>query len=236
MKQLFNSLFLHKLIGNKRKPSFKKSIILNSLLLAILPIFIFGIVVINLFLTQTTKEVFSKTMILSNSLADEMERFLSYIQYDFTQIKHALESKNFNNKESIYNHINELSRNHKFFKSVRIVNNRKEIVFVSPADKSLIGYSMSRNPAVLDAVKNKNITWSSPFYDLESDSVTMTVSQRFEGGILIGFVKLEILKKIIDRIQVADNYAFAYITDTKGNLVAHPKKKCKAFLYYTRSS
>ncbi len=207
-----------------RYPSLKKGLILNSLLLAILPVFIVGSISLYFLTDDMKNEIMDRNFIISKSLAGEIERFLRLPNELLGHVGEVIEEKDIIKTGNINRYIRTIRSHYGFFNIIEIADMEGSIRYMYPYDENQIGLDISsqrffRIPKLL-----REPYWSNTFISALTDEPTVVLSRPTEDHIIIGYLNLSSLYLIIKKVRVGKT-GRAFIVDRTGTLIAHPIEK-----------
>ncbi len=204
------------------KQSYRTIITLSFIFISIIPLIIFGIISINLITNNMEKDVSNKNTLLAASLASEVDIFLRFQKNVLLDICSSIEKKNYNEAD-LLEYLYSVVNHHVFYESIQYINEKGEISLAVPQNNTILGYSMINHPSVTEPLKTGETYYSEPFLSLSSGEISITVSKPCLEGVVVVYINLGLLGDIIRRVDEGIS-RFAFMTDSKGVVIAHPDK------------
>ncbi len=204
----------------KLRYSLKQALTLKFILLATLPLFLFAFFTVKIVTGHLNHEIRTKNLLLSRALAGEVERFLNEPLSLLNHIKSLMENENLIRPDQISEYLNVIIRHYDYFSAIQILGERGVIRHITPYNPDYIGADMSGQPHYQKSTEIGRPYWSPTFISQLSGQPTMTLSIPFQNGTIVGYLKLETLNRMTDKIRIESN-GYAVICDQTGVIIAH---------------
>ena len=204
--------------------SYKTAMILTFILVVTVPLFLLGIVMTTLTVRDLEQDAAARSLTLVQTVSAEIEVFLDYPQMVLQQIAMLFEHLTVFHESPITELFHILAEVNTRFDRILVVNQEGIIIYTTPGSEQLKGFSMRGQPFFYTARETGTIFWGSPFIDLKTMRMTLPVSLPFQHGVVVGYVNLELLRAITQRIYEGGR-GFAFITDQTGVVIAHPDEQ-----------
>ncbi|MCP4350763.1 MAG: response regulator [Desulfobacterales bacterium] len=207
----------------KNRLTFKNTLIFKFVIVALVPFIAIGYIVLRIHSRDMTGEISMKNLLLARSLAGEVEIFLDRPLSLLRQIEDVVEKQALISEEQTNAYLDTVTENHNFFNMVQILDHNGVVRHVSPFSNDHMEINMSGQPFFKSAVKSRAPYWSPTFISTQTGKPTLTLSIYSENRIIVGYLNLEILNSITDRIKIG-SYGYAAIVDLEGTVIAHPNR------------
>ncbi len=207
----------------KNRLTFKNILIFKFIIVAVLPFIAIGFLILRLHSRDMTEEISIKNLLLARSLAGEVQIFLDKPLSLLRQIEDVVEKQSLICEEQTDAYLDTVIENHDFFNMIHILDHNGVIRHLSPFSKDHIGINMSGHPFFKSAVKSRTPYWSPTFISIQTGKPTLALSIYSEHGIIVGYLNLEILNSITDRIKIG-SHGYAAIVDQERTVIAHPNR------------
>ena len=205
----------------KFRASLRNTLTFGFVLVATLPILIFGAIALRSLSSGMEKELTDKNLLLSQTLAGEVDRFLEEPMNLLKHAKEVLEKQDFVLPEGIEAQLDSIIRIYRFFDTLMILDPKGRIRTIAPRKDDFIGLDMSAHVFFRNANDLGKPYWSPTFISMQTGQPTITLSLALKQGVLVGYVNLSVLSKLIDRIKIGSQ-GYAAIADQDGTAIAHP--------------
>ncbi len=200
------------------RPSLKTILSVNFLVVALLPVVLFGFVVAHFMSIQLEKEISDRNYVLAKALAGEVENFLDEPSNLLTQLEKSCRG-GFIPADRMNAYLAEVLESHDFFETILILDEGGGIKHMAPLKEDLIAINLSGQRFHSEAMARGAPYWSSTFISQQSGQATLTLTHPLEGGMVVGYLNLSRLNRIIDKVQIAGT-GRARIFDQEGILIA----------------
>jgi hypothetical protein len=127
---------------------------------------------------------------LSLSLAGEVERFLEESVSLTKQIKNILGKKTIFKDQQIIEYLNLVIRNYSFFDRIKILDQEGIVRYIAPFDNNILGINLSKQDFYLNHKILDTPYWSNTFISLENGFPTISLSIKYDNGIVVADLNL----------------------------------------------
>ncbi len=205
----------------KIKPSLKKILFLNNIIIILIPLIIF-FPLIYYFLTQNIEEeIKNKNLQLSRSLAGEINILLDAHINMLRQLIYDIEKGGLrigSYRISLY--LQSIVENHVYFTSIMIIDKNGKVKNIFPYNQDYLNIDMTGQHFYNESKKTNNITWAPATISIDTGHPSTILSIPYKDGIIAGYLDLSSLKNIIERLNLGKN-GYAMVLDQTGTVIAH---------------
>ena len=202
--------------------SLQTTIIVNFVLLAVVPLIIFGIITATRATSELESDAAARSLTLAQTSAAEIDAFLGHSETVLRQAAMVTGTRYYQHQAQLEEFLNALIKAGSPLDSIYILNRSGTIILSATlGPERLKGFSMRGQPFFQKARGTEKIFWASPFIDLKTMKMTLPACLSFNGGMVVGYVNLSLLQSITQRIHRGGR-GFAFITDQTGVVIAHP--------------
>lgn len=205
--------------------SLKRALTVNFLLVAAVPVLIFGLFNIQLISSHQLDGVRDRNATQARNIADEVDSFLREVRSDLRHVEQVLSTKEMLQPGRADDFLANMVRNSRFFESIYLLDDQYRVVSLGVLPKLLarsedfIGLDFSGHQLFRSGKDLKIPVWSNTFVSLVTGEPSVTLGVPMPGGFLLGNIRLSSLGKLLQRysnvgIEVS-------IIDQSGTLVAH---------------
>jgi signal transduction histidine kinase/DNA-binding response OmpR family regulator len=203
--------------------SLRNTLIFGFVLVATLPILVIGVIALQILSAGMKKELTDKNLLLSKTLAGEVDRFLEEPMNFLKHTKEVLETQDLTQSDTINTQLASIIRIYRFFDTLMILDDEGIVRYIAPQRDDFIGFDMSAHVFFRMTNDLRAPYWSPTFISMQTGQPTLTLSLPLRQGMLIGYVNLNVLDSIIDRIKIGSQ-GYAAICDQDGTAIAHPNR------------
>jgi len=207
----------------KIKRSFKNIFTFYFILVAVLPLTLIEIANTSLLKKNLSKDIDIKNLMLARSLSGEIGRFLKTSLLALREVADIAEHEKLIGTYGVNLQIASLVKYYNFFNSIVILDNNGVVRNVEPFSKDYIGINLSGMDFFKMVKKTEKPYWSRTFISSRNGLPTVTLALPFHGGVVVGYVDLEALNRITDRISLGSK-GYTIVTDRNGIIIAHPDR------------
>jgi len=206
--------------------SLKRALTLNFLLVAALPVLLFGLLNIQLLSKYQLEGVQERNMIQARSVAEEVGVFLLEVRSDLLLVKQTIDSGMILQASDVDDFLAGVVRNSQFFESIYLLDNNYQVLHLGllPELQSrrndYVGLDFSGHQLFQNAAEIKEAVWSSAFVSLITGEPSVTLKVPMPNGFLLGNIRLSSLGALLQRYSTYDGVDVSII-DKSGTLVAH---------------
>lgn len=201
------------------------TLIVGCILMAAVPILITGIISLRMMTAGMERELIDKNLLLSKTIAGEINQFLEEPLSVLKHMKADLEKQDLlQSGRMIEAHLASISRIYGFFDTLMILDHRGLIRYISPEKDHFLQFDMSSHVFFKMTQELDAPYWSPTFISMQTGQPTLTLSVPIKQGMLVGYVNLSVLKVISDRVKIG-SLGYAAICDQDGTAIAHPVKR-----------
>ncbi|MCD6121942.1 MAG: PAS domain S-box protein [Spirochaetales bacterium] len=205
------------------KRSFKNTFTFYFILVAVLPLMLTGIANTSLLKKDLSKDIYIKNLMLSRSISDEIGRFLKTSLLALRQVADITEKEKLIGTYGVNLQIKSLIKYYDIFNSIVILDNNGVVRNVEPFSKDYIGINLSGMDFFKMVKKTEKPYWSRTLISSRTGMPTVTLALPFHSGFVVGYVDLEALNRITDRISLGSK-AYTIVTDRNGIIIVHPDR------------
>ncbi len=198
----------------------KKILIFNYLLVALLPILVSGSLVFRSVIISIKTEIKEKNYLLARSLASEVGGFLDEALNTLGKVSDLFESKDIIAEEKSGAYLDIIIKRHRFFEMIQVLDKQGRIRDITPHDPDYPGIEMSRQEYFKEAGRLKAPYRSESSISIKTGHAMITLSVSLEELTVVGFLDLNRLNDITDRVRLGDT-GYVLITDHVGTVIAH---------------
>ena len=206
----------------KRDFHLKQILILSFFAGLVLPAFVIGALLFNFFSSKMEKELINRNMLLAESMAGEVDRFMGepkkILEHSFSAIVHGIITE-----REIDPYLQTILNSYDYFESIIITDSKGVIRHSAPYTKDIIGNRIVTDSYrhFLNLGKEEGVFYLSQTYiSIYTHQTTLSIAFMKNRQLFNGTLNLMSLQYIIDRTKILEGYAF--ITDKKGVAIAHP--------------
>lgn len=206
--------------------SLKRALTVNFLLVASIPVLLFGLVNIHLISKQQLEGVRDRNIAQARSIAEEVESFLLEVRSDLQHVQQTITSGSILQPDSTDPFLAGMVRNSQFFESIYLLDSNYQVLHlgVLPELQSrrddYARLDFSGHQLFQADVKIKKPVWSNTFVSLVTGVPSVTLGLPMPQGFLLGNIRLSSLGKLLQRYSTYGGVEVS-ILDNSGTLVAH---------------
>ncbi|MDH3998640.1 MAG: PAS domain S-box protein, partial [Desulfuromonadales bacterium] len=207
-------------------PSLKQTLTVYFLLVAAIPVLLFGLVGLELIADYQLKDIHARNMKSAQSVAGEVSSFLLEVQSDLHQIEETINSRSIIQPGGENDYLGIAIRNSRFLESIYLLDADRRIrhLGVMPQLHARRGDYMQLDFSSHQIFQNDpmftNPAWSDTFVSLVTGEPAVTLGLPIRHGALLGNIRLVSLSRLLQRYSTREELAFAII-DSTGALIAH---------------
>jgi PAS domain S-box-containing protein len=190
---------------------------------AVIPLLGFGWLCAELFTREIKNQSLSRNRLLAQTLAANVDELLTFVGTELRAIAETTRLQ----RDTSYGHLNQnflqaALNQHPLLEAVRVADSQGRIYLSSIPGDHLLGSTSHEDPALLNPQEVGASFWLSPYrYDINL-RVTVAACVRFVDGTVVGYVKMQKLRALIERIHRArGKEELVFMTDASGVLLAH---------------
>jgi PAS domain S-box-containing protein len=206
--------------------SLKRALTLNFLLLASVPMLLFGLLSIQLVSEQQLSGVRERNMAQARSVAGDVERFLQEVQSDLSLLQQTVGSGSILQPGAVDSFLDGVVRNSHFFESIYLLDAKLKVKNLGvlpeliPRRQDYAALDFSGHQLFRRGARPTAAVWSDTFVSLVTGEPSVTLAMPLGQGFLLGNIRLESLSKMLQRYATRADVEVA-IVDRGGTLVAH---------------
>ena len=209
--------------------SLKRALTVNFLLVASLPVLLFGLINVQLVSKHQLNGVSETNMLQARSISAEVESFLLEVRLDLQHVQQTINSKIL--QPGTTDHfLAGMVRNSQFFESIYLLNSNFHVTHlgVLPAQQSrrddYARLDFSGHQLFQEIEEITGPVWSNTFVSLVTGEPSVTLGLPMPQGFLLGNIRLSSLGKLLERYSTYAGVEVS-IVDNSGTLVAHNNTK-----------
>ncbi len=200
--------------------SLKNILLMNFMFVALIPLAVVGVISLHTLVTGIEQEITRKNFLLAQSLAGEVERFLEEPLSLLRQLQEIVDSSPLLEDEECDAYLSLLLRNYTTFDTIMLLDETGRVRHLAPYNEDIVHNDMS-GQTFFQAARQKPY-WSPTFLSIQSGRPTLTLSFPLEQGSIVGYLNLEALNPMIEKMSIGEN-GYALIVDSNGIVIAHPR-------------
>ncbi|RLB65783.1 MAG: hypothetical protein DRH08_07515, partial [Deltaproteobacteria bacterium] len=212
--------------------SLKRALTVNFLLVASIPVLIFGLININLISKHQLEGVRDRNLAQARSISEEVESFLLEVRSDLQHVQQTITSGSILQPDSTDYFLAGMVRNSQFFESIYLLDSNYQVLHfgVLPdlqsrrddyARLDFSGHQLFQgDEKTSDGEKKRGAVWSNTFVSLVTGEPSVTLRLPMPQGFLLGNIRLNSLGKLLQRYSTYGGVEVS-ILDESGTLVAH---------------
>ncbi len=199
--------------------SFKNTLILNFILVALLPLVLIGFITLTIFTGYLEKEITRKDFLLAKSVGGEIGAFIDQPKDMLRQIAAMIEGGAMSNKDLFRASLESIISNYPVFEMIEVIDTAGRVKEAVPFRKNYIGLNVSGKPFFKEIERVRDLYWSSTYISSYTGEPTLTVALPLRQGVLAGILNLGILSDFIDRFEKGPMKIG--VIDQNGTFIAH---------------
>lgn len=202
----------------------RTALTLNFVLLASLPILVVGFFSTAYLATIMEREYAEKHILLANSYANALDRFLIGSSFNLAHLVNLLDKGDILLTEHLNSYLQSLIDNDIHLEMVRILDDSGVITNLAPFDQNIFGLDMSRQSYSVAAKEGNIAYWSSIFISPQTGASTLVLAIPFNRGIVVGHISLSAVHEIINSMNMGPG-GYAAVVDNNGTVIGHRNRK-----------
>ncbi len=205
--------------------SLKRALTVNFLLVAAVPVLVFGLFNIQLISSYQLDGVRERNASQARNIADEVDSFLLEVRSDLRHVEQVLSTKEILQPGRADDFLATVVRNSRFFESIYLLDDQYRVVSLGVLPKLLarsddyIGLDFSGHQVFRSGEELKTPVWSNTFVSLVTGEPSVTLGVPMTGGFMLGNIRLSSLGNLLQRYS--NGGVEVSIIDQSGTLVAH---------------
>ncbi len=206
--------------------SLKRALTVNFLLVASVPVLVFGLLNIQLLSKQQLEGVRERNMLQAKSVSEDVEAFLLEVRSDLYLVEQTIASGKILKTADIDDFLSGVVRNSQFFESIYLLDSGHKILHFGVLPKlqskrdDYAGLDFSGHQLFQSAEEMTGPVWSNTFVSLVTGEPSVTLGMPMKQGFLLGNIHLSSLGKLLQRYSTYGGVDVSII-DKNGTLVAH---------------
>jgi PAS domain S-box-containing protein len=210
-----------------RKKPFARSLSLNFIFAAVLPILVVSVLVVIYLRTASISEARSKNLLLARAVGSQVEVFLREPNAVLQNIRNTLLSEGALTDAQVELTLTTQVTYSEIFESIYFLDCHGRVVAaglqedLSPHREDYIGISLAHKDYFRRAVETGTPTWSSISLSLLTGRASVALCFPVGRRALVGNFNLEILASFSRRLQIRDRVT-VMIVDAHGDVIVHP--------------
>jgi signal transduction histidine kinase len=215
--------------------SYKRALITNTILVAALPVLVFGLISISVQKKDMEKIIIRESRSIAKSIAAETKTYLNQAELNLSSLNEIDRSDKRATRTIIDSLLVKKPDSAGDFESIQLLDRKGRVIaegvapFIRAAGKSKLGKDMSGLDVCRNAAILASPCWSSTFISPLSHQVVLTLAIPVPEGMILGTLGLAPLNAITGRVQEDNGYA--YIVNREGRLIVHPDQTLVAQQY-----
>lgn len=206
--------------------SLKRALIVNFLLVASVPVLLFGLITVQLVTKHQLEDVRERNMMQARHISEEVESFLLEVRADLQHVQQTINSSSILQPASRDDFLAGVVRNAQFFESIYLLDSNYQVLHlgVLPELQSrrddYTRLDFSGHQLFQDDEKIKGPVWSNTFVSLVTGEPSVALGLPMPQGFLLGNIRLSSLGRLLQRYSTYGGVEVSII-DNSGTLVAH---------------
>jgi PAS domain S-box-containing protein len=205
--------------------SLKRTLTLNFLFVAAVPVLIFGLFNIQLFSSHQLDGVRERNATQARNIADEVDSFLLEVRSDLRNVEQVLSTKEMLQPDRADDFLATVVRNSRFLESIYLLDAQYRVVSLGVLPKLLarsddyFDLDLSGHQVFRSGEELKTPVWSNTFVSLVTGEPSVTLCVPITGGFLLGNIRLSSLGNLLKRYSNVG--VEVSIIDQSGTLIVH---------------
>jgi PAS domain S-box-containing protein len=205
--------------------SLKRALTLNFLLVAVVPVLVFGLINIHLASRHQLDGVRDLNATQAVNIAEEIDSFLLEVRADLRHVEQVLSAKELLQSGRADDFLATLVRNSRFFESIYMLNNEYRVVSLGVLPKLVarsddyLDLDFSGHQVFRSGVMLKAPVWSNTFVSLVTGEPSVTLVVPVQEGFILGNIRLRSIGDLLKRYSEVG--VEISVIDQSGTLVAH---------------
>jgi hypothetical protein len=147
--------------------SYRIALILNFILLAVVPLIIFGIIIATLSTSEMENDAAASSLTLARTLSAEIDASLAHAETVLRQAATVTGNRYYQSQSQLEEFLNALIKADSPLNSIYILDKTGAIICAAPESEHLKGFSMHGQPFFQNTRGSGKVFWASPFIDLK---------------------------------------------------------------------
>lgn len=185
----------------RKRLSFKNTLVLNLVLVALLPVVLVATMTLNILTGHLKGEIEHENFLLAKSLSGEIGAFINEPKDVLRRLAVMIEAGALKDRELFNASLMSALSNYPVFEMIEVLDEQGRVTAVAPFRKDYIGLNMSGRKFFKKMQKTKDVHWSSASISPHTGEPTLIVSLPLKEGVLAGVLNLRVLTGFIDRLK-----------------------------------
>ena len=205
--------------------SLQRTLSLHFLLVAILPVLLFGLIATSLLHSHLRRDIYTRNQALVNDIAVASEQFLLEVEHDLTTVSRVISAGSIIPPGSIDSYLQTFVQQSGRFESIYFLDRHKRVRHLGLTSRISLqwedfrGADFSRHDLFQKYSVIDSPVWSDTFISLVTGEPSVTLAMPVPDGTLFGIVSLQHLSRQLARFKIEARDSCA-IVDHIGTLVA----------------
>jgi len=206
--------------------SLKRALIVNFLLVASVPVLVFGLLNIQLLSKHQLEGVRERNMLQARIVSEDVEAFLLEVRSDLYLVEQTIASGKILKSANVDDFLSGVVRNSQFFESIYLLDSGHQILHLGVLPKlqstrdDYARLDFSGHQLFKSAEEMTGPVWSNTFVSLVTGEPSVTLGMPMKQGFLLGNIRLSSLGKLLQRYSTYGGVDVSII-DKSGTLVVH---------------
>lgn len=206
--------------------SLKRALTVNFLLVASLPVLLFGLLNIHLLTEHQLDGVRERNMAQAKNVSDEVESFLLEVKSDLQHVEQTITSGDILRPDRTDDFLASVVRNSQFFESIYLLDVNRQVSSLGLLPKlqskldDYAGLDFSGHQIFKNFDDSDGPVWSNTFVSVVTGEPSVTLGIPLPQGFLLGNIRLNSLGRLLQRGSLQGGVEIS-IVDDRGTLVAH---------------
>jgi signal transduction histidine kinase/ActR/RegA family two-component response regulator len=187
---------------------------------AVLPFMLAGMLLVWSVSRSMEQDIGTRNLLITRSLAGEVEQFLRAKVGILEQVGGMLESGLLAEPAQVDTYLALVLEHCRYFERLEVMDLANIVRHTAPADTEMLGVNQAGTRMFTQARGMAGLHWSPVFVSAQSGQPTLSVAVAARSGMVVGYLRLAVLREMIEQVHQAGK-GFAAILDIEGTAIAH---------------
>ncbi len=213
----------------KLVPSFRRTLIINTVIVAAMPLLIVGIVTQYFLKQDLLRFISQENMAMARSAVVEVQEYLKQPRSEVRHLVDYLQEERRPSDREVSAYLASMLNGNDFFESLILLDNSGRVRQAALAKryKHLQREYLRRDWRALEiyaeAIKKRGVVMTDTFISAASNEPVLTIAHPFPDGIVLATFDLRTIQRMGDRITEDNGYT--YLVNRQGRIFVHPDRK-----------